>query len=243
MKIVDAHCHVGVGARKKQTIEQLLEQMDLNEIDMAVICPVEEQIIIFNKQGNDHMIECQKSFPDRIIGFAVSNPWYGEEGIAELKRALDSGLRGIKFNTSIQGLFINDRIIYPFIEVAKEYAVPVYFHSGTPIYALPFQLKELAENFKAVDFIMGHCGYADSWTDIIPVCKDCNNIYVETSHLTSLSADAPEFTVFGPERVLFGSDSPMLPLELELFKHNNVNLSDHDRSLVMGGNILRLLKQ
>jgi hypothetical protein len=240
MKIVDAHCHVGNGAYKKQTLKELIEHMDSCGVDMAVVCPVEEQITVFNKEGNDFIYNCQKSNPDRVIGFAVANPWFGKIGESELRRALDLGLRGVKFNTAIQGMFINDSIVYPFIEIAMEYNVPVYFHTGTPVYAMPLQLRELAKDFLSVNFILGHGGWADSWTDIMPSCKDCENIFIETS-MVAVSEKSPELKVLGPERLLFGSNSPVSTLELELFKLENVKLSQEDRELIMGKNMLRLL--
>lgn len=242
MKIVDSHCHVGIGAYKQQSVKDLLIHMDRCNVQMAVICPVEEQIAFYNREGNDFLLECQKAYPDRLVGFAVVNPWRGQDGREELKRALGSGLKGVKFNTSLQGCFINDSIIYPFIEIAKEYDVPVYFHTGTPIYAMPLQLKELAKDYSDVNFILGHGGYADSWTDIMPSCKDVNNIYIETS-IVALSEKSPELNILGAERILFGSDSPVSSLELELLKLNNVKLNEKQKRLIMGENILRLLRK
>lgn len=51
--IIDAHAHLGQGRYKSLAPEELLRQMDEHGIDRAVICPVEEQIILHNREGND----------------------------------------------------------------------------------------------------------------------------------------------------------------------------------------------
>lgn len=240
MKVIDGHCHVGTGFLKKQSPETLLSNMDNNEIDMAVICPVEEYIVFDNHAGNQFILECQRAHPDRFVGFAVANPWSGIKGCEELRWGLDEGLRGVKFNTSIQGCFINDQIVYPLIEVAARFDVPVYFHVGTPIYSLPLQLKYLAEDFPTVNFILGHGGYADSWTDILPACKNTKNIFFETSFV-SLSLASPELKVLGVDRIIFGSDTPVSSLRAEKEKIMSIGLEKDELALVLGGNIERLL--
>jgi len=93
MKIIDAHCHLGKGFDMKVSPEELLKEMDKNGVEKAIACPVDRFIAVYNKEGNDYIMDCVKKFPKRFIGFATVNPWYGEKGISELKRCLDNGMR------------------------------------------------------------------------------------------------------------------------------------------------------
>jgi predicted TIM-barrel fold metal-dependent hydrolase len=53
--------------------------MDGNGIDRAVICPVEERIILHYRDGNDFIARQARAHPTRFIGFAVANPCFCSE--------------------------------------------------------------------------------------------------------------------------------------------------------------------
>ena len=126
-----------------------------------------------------------------------------------------------------------------FASVAREFGVPVYFHTGTPIYALPLQLAALARDFPDVSFIMGHSGFADFWYDALPAAQDAPNIILEASFaMPSMLAQAVE--VLGPERLVFGSDAPMSDPVLELLKLRQLALPGEE--LILGDNMARLLR-
>ena len=239
--IVDAHCTIGFGRHIRFSAADLVQKMDLAQIDRAIIGPVDEHITVYNREGNNFILEAIRTFPGRLIGFATANPWYGVPAVTELRRAFDAGCRGLTLNTAIQGYFIHDELVHPLIQVAAEYQAPVYFHTATPIFALPFQLAELARNFQEVNFIMGHLGAADFWTDVVPAASLSPNIYLETSLRSGVATIRNAVNAVGAERVLFGSSAPESEPEIELAKMHLVDLPLDQERLVLGENILRLL--
>jgi len=217
MKIIDGHCHLGNGRYKQLKPDCLLRQMDENGIDKSVVVPVDEYIAVRNEEGNAYIMDVIEKHPDRFIGFAVVNPHYGVKGRKWLVKCLEKGFRGVKFNPSLQGFVLNDDVIYPYIEIAGRYGVPVYFHTGTPVHSLPFHLSELAVKFPEVNFVMGHMGAWDFSYDSVSAAKTAGNIYLDTSLvLTSMVTDA--INKLGPEKVIFGSDSPRSSQRYELEK-------------------------
>jgi predicted TIM-barrel fold metal-dependent hydrolase len=239
--IIDAHCSIGEGRYARLAPEALLEQMDLAGVDRAVVSPVHEHITVYNREGNDYILDAVRRYPRRFVGFATVNPWYGPRAVEELRRALGEGLRGLALNSALQGYFIHDELVHPVIEVAAAFGVPVYFHTATPIYALPFQLAELALVFPHVHFIMGHLAAADFWTDAVPAAKQCGNIYVETSIRSGIATIRQAVRELGIRRVLFGSDAPESDVGVELAKIRLVGLAADDEDRVLGGNMLQLL--
>jgi hypothetical protein len=239
--IVDAHCTIGLGRQFHFSAGDLVQKMDQAGIDRAVVGPVDEHITVYNREGNNFILAAVKAFPGRLIGFATANPWYGEPAVSELRRAFDAGLRGLTLNTALQGYFIHDELVHPLIEVAIEYQAPVYFHTATPIFALPFQLAELARCFPQVNFIMGHLGAADFWTDVVPAASQSANIYLETSLRSGVATIRNAIQTVGAGRVLFGSSAPESELEIELAKLHLVELPPDQERLVLGENMLRLL--
>ena len=115
MEIIDSHCHLGEEFDNKVSPEELLNEMDKNEIEKAIICPVDRFIAVYNKKGNDYIMERVKEFPDRFIGFATVNPWYGEKGVSELKRCLDKGVKGLILHPFLQGYILNDKLVFPLL--------------------------------------------------------------------------------------------------------------------------------
>ncbi|MCX6081334.1 MAG: amidohydrolase family protein [Chloroflexi bacterium] len=238
--VVDCHCHVGEGHDYQQTIDQQLREMDNFGIDRAIICPVDRCIAVENREGNDFVLAAARAYPDRFYAFATANPWFGAKALAELRRALSEGARGIKLHPSLQGFLLCDDLVYPLLELAGEQNVPVFFHTGTPAFAQPMHVAELALRFPQVNLIMGHMGSTDFWIDAVPSAQLAPNIFLDTSWSLPNKVHRAIQGV-GVERVLFGTDSPLSSYELEMGCRKATILSELDQSLVMGGNMLRLL--
>lgn len=238
--VVDCHCHVGIGHEYRQTAEELLREMDKYEVDRAVICPVDRCIAVDNREGNDFVLDTAHAHPDRFYAFATANPWYEERAVAELRRALGEGARGIKLHPSLQGFLLCDELVHPLVELAEDLDVPMFFHTGTPAFSQPMQLAELALRFSKVNFIMGHMGSTDFWLDAIPAAQQADNIYLDTSWSLPDKITRAVATV-GAGRILFGTDSPLSTLRLEMGCRRATKLADDAHHKVMGSNMLRLL--
>ncbi len=240
LDIIDAHCHVGAGRFKRQSPELLIKQMDACGVAKSVISPVDEFVSVNNREGNDYIISEITKCPDRIVGFAVANPWFGDDAVEELKRAQGCGLKGLKVNSFLQGFLLNDSLMYPLIEVCRESGLPVYFHTGTPVCAMPFQLRNIAERFPDVNFIMGHSGFADFWYDAIPAATGLDNIFLETSFI-DIGIIGEAVNKLGEDRVVFGSDSPVSDLSLEIYKIEASGLSRSAKRKIFCENIKKLV--
>ena len=238
--VVDCHCHVGVGHEYRQSAHELLREMDRYGVDRAVICPVDRCIAVDNREGNDFVLGTARAYRDRFYVFATANPWYGPRAVEELRRAIGDGARGIKLHPSLQGFLLCDELVYPVVELADEVDVPVFFHTGTPAFSQPMQLAELALRFPRVTFIMGHMGSTDFWLDAIPAAQQAENIYLDTSWCLPDKVTRAIAAV-GADRVLFGTDSPLSTLRLEMGCRRATEWTKEVRDQVMGGNVLRLL--
>ncbi len=240
--VFDAHCHIGEGKVKRQTADTLLQTMDKNGVERAVTVPVEEYICVYNEEGNEYILQQTRLHRGRLYGFAVANPWYGKPACEMLERYLCEGLCGVKFNAGVQGFRINDEIVYPLIEVAARHGVPVYFHTGTPVSGMPFQLYDLSRRYPEVNFIMGHTGWSDFWQDIPFIAERSKNIWFDTS-LSYTTRSEVAVQICGCDRVVFGSDSPHSALAFELEKARQLALPEEKLALVLGGNISSLLEK
>jgi predicted TIM-barrel fold metal-dependent hydrolase len=240
LRIIDGHCHIGQGLTYSQTADELLGEMDRHGVSASVIVPADRFIAVDNQEGNDLVFKAARDHPDRLIPFATANPWYGDKALEEMGRAFDLGARGLKLHPPMQGFQITDEIVFPLVELAVEHGKPIYFHTGTPICCTPFQLTELAMRYPEGTFIMGHAAYADYWNDVTASVSCVPNIYIETSqHLASFVRTLIEQV--GPERIIYGSDSPLTSMALEIEKITRYVHSPEALESIFSGNIERVL--
>jgi predicted TIM-barrel fold metal-dependent hydrolase len=238
--IVDSHAHVGHGRFKSLSPADLLRHMDENDVDRALLCPVEEQIVAFNHEGNLLILAQARRHPKRFVGFAVANPWFGEIAVRELEWAFKEGLRGLKLHPVLQGFPMNDALVYPLIDVAARHGAPVYVHCGSAHFGEPLRLVELARRYPEVTFLMGHSSFSDFSNDLPRCHQFAPNILFETSRNTpgNLHEIGREI---GTDYMVFGSNAPEhyynvdIPVLLEVFP------DPADQEKIFSHNIARAL--
>jgi uncharacterized protein len=229
--IIDANCYLGEGVGYSQSIDELIMEMDKNNVEKAVIVPVDKFIAVYNQEGNDYILKASKEYPGRFIPTATVNPWFGEKAIEELKRAFNNGARELNLHPFLQGFKISDEVVFPLVELAIEYKRPVYFHTGTPISGMPYQLTELAMRYPDCNFIMGHMGFSDFWNDVVFAASAVKNIYLETSnYYTTFIRTVVE--QMGADKVLYGSGSPENSMNTEIEGIRKAIKYSHTRKLL-----------
>lgn len=240
MRIVDARCTIGDGRHGTLTPDQLVRLLDELGIEAAVIGPPDPCIAVYNRDGNQLVRAACTQHPGRLTGFATVNPWYGRAAVEELRRAVEDGLVGLLLHPPRQGFILVDDVASAVLEAAGELGLPVYVGTGTPAFALPLQLTEVARRFPHVRFLMGHMGHSDFWIDAIPAAVAAPNILVEVSYKTP-TAIAAAVATLGADRVLYGSDTPFNEMRLELDKFMLADLDPREQERVAGGALLSIL--
>jgi uncharacterized protein len=239
---IDAHCHLGFGQSCSRSADDLLREMDANGVSGAVIVTVDRFLAVDNTEGNDEVLAAARSHPGRFIPFTTANPWFGDRARNELLRTFAEGSAGVKFHPGYQGFTLSDDVLLPVVELAVEHRKPMFFHTGTPISSMPYQLTELAMKYPEGTFIMGHMAYSDFWYEVSASTKYVKNLFLETSH------HVPGFVRIvaeqvGVDKILYGSDSPYGSMEVELEKIEAVFPAESDRVAILSENLLRILER
>ena len=128
-----------------------------------------------------------------------------------------------------------DKEYQPLYALAKEYDVPVVFHTGDTFdkkgklkYADPLTIDEVAVDHPNVRFVIAHCG--NPWIEsAAEVAYKNDNVYLECSALLLGNLDKlpkeqvdtyvvrPISWIFGyvenPTKLMFGSDSPLTDIK------------------------------
>ncbi|MCJ7832895.1 MAG: amidohydrolase family protein, partial [Deltaproteobacteria bacterium] len=142
----------------------------------------------------------------------------------------------------------------PLIKLATEWKVPVLLHTNEPVGhqypgkgRVPFwDLYELIKAFPTTCFILAHWGGGLWWYQLMKreVREVLANTYFDTAASPFLYR--PEiyqyaFKIIGIEKILYGSDYPLLTLDRYLKELNQAGLTQEQQSAILGGNSQRLL--
>jgi predicted TIM-barrel fold metal-dependent hydrolase len=76
----------------------------------------------------------------------------------------------------------------------------------------------------------------------IDVARRYPNVYLETSSVVFFEFLEMAVRELPPEKILFGSDGPLVDSRVELFKIRLLKLSREHEAKILSGNALRLLK-
>ncbi len=201
--IIDGHALLGREDHLELDADALLRRMDAHGIETAIARPMGAELIVRNREGNDRLLDAH----ERIRALVSVNPWWGTEGLEELRRCRDRGAVGLYLNPVRQGFFPTDPLVTPLLDLAAEFQWPVMFQTGAFVYADLLAVVDVARSLPDVDFIAGFGGFADMWFELQTVFAETRNLYLDTSMMW---AEAIRGTIegSGPSRVLYGSAEP-----------------------------------
>jgi uncharacterized protein len=229
-----------------------------HERNMAcVVFTVDERLTGRPVFPNDGVLAAAAAHPQTLIPFVSVDPLRGPEALAEAERLIAAGARGFKLHPPLQEFEPNDRRVYPFYEVVQAARLPVIFHTGHSgigtgmrggggvrlKYGNPMLIDDVAVDFPDLTIVMAHPSFP--WQDeAISVCLHKPLVYID------LSGWSPKY--FSPalvryadtllrEKVLFGSDYPLITPDRWLRDFAALPIRDEVRPLILKRNAARLL--
>lgn len=190
---------------------------------------------------NDAVLEAIKLYPDRFSGFAFINP-ADPAAITEAKRCLDNGMIGLKFALLQYPAPIAGPMMMKLCRAAEEYNVPVFIHIG-PFHST-YCFEKLVKNYPNVPFIIAHAGAQHFWRSIWKGRKLKNVYYDLSSYYVTLRKMRILAKTIGPERLLFGSDAPVMADSPEnaMGMIASLGLNAEQNAAILGENLKRILK-
>jgi uncharacterized protein len=203
LELYDAHTHIGRNDPDgyKQTPEELLAALEPAGA-RGVVFPMHEPDGY--AAANDAALAAAAAHPDRLVAFCRVSPH--DDALAEARRALDAGARGIKLHPRAEQFGMDEPVVAELVGLAHERRVPVLIHAGRGIPALGQNTVRLAERYRDARLILAHAAISDlAW--LWRVLPDHPNVLIDTSwwnpvDLVALFALAP------PANVVWASDSP-----------------------------------
>lgn len=227
-------------------LDGYLAAMRRNGVTHACALPVEPMA----RTGD--LLAALRGHPE-VIPFASIDFESGEDPVAQLRRHLAGGCRGLKLHPIMQCLAPTDERVFALFEALRGTGIPVLFHTGRmqyflgarpedPSLAEPARFVPLLERFPDQTVVFGHMGLVNSADEAIEIAARHPRVYLETSFQPA-SVVAAALDRLGSERLLLGSDWPASEARSEIAVVDKVTRHDpRARRNVLFENGARLLR-
>jgi predicted TIM-barrel fold metal-dependent hydrolase len=201
--LVDIHGHTGFNDPDGFTFssEQLLATLDAAGA-RGVVMPMHEPDGY--PPANDRVIAEAAASGGRLTAFCRLDP--KRDAVAEARRCLDAGARGIKLHPRAEGFELWDPEVAPIFALAHERRLPLLIHAGRGIPTLCRDAVALTERYPEARIVLAHAAICDLnwlWREI----PRYPNLLIDTAwwHPVDLAA---LFALVPPGQLVFGSDLP-----------------------------------
>ena len=244
------------GQRAGVSIPDYLGMMDRAEIDRSLLIAV--RCGDLNVKGSfeipySRVAEVCAAHPDRFSGLAGLDPTRGMQGLRDLEHAVkELGFVGAHFYPHWFGLAPDHAKWYPYYAKCCELDVPVMLQVGhnliysrerrLPSVGRPICLDQVAIDFPELKILGIHIGVP--WTDeMISMAWKHENVFI------GVDAYAPKhwppalvhyLNTYGREKVLFGTDWPVIHPERAVREIADLSLRPESQAALMRGNALKV---
>ncbi|MGA6924952.1 MAG: amidohydrolase family protein [Desulfosarcina sp.] len=234
----------------------IVATMDEQAVDLSVVFGFPWRDPDTCRRNNDYVLEAVSRYPERLRGFCCVDS-LNPDAVEEVRRCLDAGLCGVG-ELAFYGCGIDGQCqmsLDPIMTMCREQDVPVLLHTNEEVGHLypgktpntMTQIYETIARFPDNTIILAHWGGGIFFYQLLKkgVKETLKNVYYDTaaspflydSRIYRYAAD-----LVGLDKVLLGTDYPLLKPERYLKEMTEAGLSGAEKALVCGDNAARLLK-
>ena len=239
--IIDSHCHAGKGDlmtapwNTDAPIKPYLRRAQSAGIDKTIVFAAFHSDYA---QANAQVASIVARYPKRLIGFAFVHAARDRGRIFEMVRRAVTRYR-------FRGIKLHGYDAMPsreICEAAKAFRLPVLMD----VVGQAFVVEMIAPQYPEVNFIVPHLGsFGDDWRaqqQVVDQLVRYPNVYTDTAGVRRFDYIVQAVKRAGPHKILFGSDGPWLHPGVEIHKIRLLGLPPEKEALILGGNVLRLMR-
>ena len=237
------------------TADELIASMDKDGVDISVIVNIGWTTHELCVETNDYILESINRYPKRLVGFCAVQPNSYEAAIAEIERCAKAGIKGVgEIRPDIQLIDLGDEaVMEPFVEVLEKYQLILLTHASEPVGheypgkggITPEVLYPFIAKFPELKLVCAHWGGGLPFYALMPEVKRAmSNVFFDTAaspFLYSPQVYNQVVQLVGADKVLFGSDYPLLAQSRLLKEIRSLDLPEETKSLILSGNAQKLL--
>ncbi|MDD5337881.1 MAG: amidohydrolase family protein [Dehalococcoidales bacterium] len=240
---------------KIATAEDLIESMDRDEVDVSVIVNYQWTTHDFCALTNDYILESVAKYPKRLIGLCAVSSYTDDASLKEIERCACGGIRGVgELRPDTLGIdYTKENIIKPFVDIIKKHKLIVSTHSTEPVghlypgkgKATPDLLLNFVSHFTELPVVCAHWGGGLPFYALMPEVKHAlESVYFDTAispYLYKPEIYQSVSKIVGVEKILFGSDFPVIGQAKVYNEIKDADLKKEDKEKILYGNVKRLL--
>ena len=240
---------------KMATADELIASMDEAGVDISVILNIGWTTHELCLETNDYIIESVSRYPQRLVGFCAVQPQSPEAAVAEIERCAQAGIRGVgEMRPDMQPFDLGDELVMePLVEVLRKHQLILLTHASEPVGhdypgkggITPDILYPFIASFPDLTIVCAHWGGGLPFYALMPeVEKAMSNVFFDTAASPLLYTPQVYNQVIqlvGADKILFGSDYPLLAQSRLLEEIKALGLPEEIKELILSGNAQRLL--
>lgn len=240
---------------KIATAEELIRSMDENEVGVSVVLNYGWTTHDLCVEVNDYILESVAKYPDRLVAFCSVQPNSPESAAAEIERCVKGGAKGIgELRPDMQVFdFRDDTLMEPIIDAVKKYRLILLTHTSEPVghdypgkgILTPDVIFPFIASVPGSTIVCAHWGGGLPFYALMPEVREAmKSIYFDSAAsplLYSPQVYRQVMELVGADKVLFGTDYPLLSPKRLLKEIDSLKLAEKDRELMLSGNARRIL--
>ena len=237
-------------------IKEIVDSMDIEGVDKSVVFGFPWRSSDLSKRHNDYILEAIDRFPERLAGFCCIDP-FNKDAVPEVVRCLEGGLSGIGeialYQSGIDGA--SQEKLKPLMEICEDKKLPVLIHTNEPVgHYYPGktpntleQIYRLVRKFSNNKIVLAHWGGGIFFFNLLKkeVKEYLKNVYFDTAASPFLyypQIYQIAIQIIGKNKILFGSDFPLLKPSKYFKEFEKAGLSKDEIESICGNNAAGLLK-
>ena len=236
--------------------EDMIRSMDEHGVDVSVVFGFPWFNPETCRRHNDYILESTARYPDRLKGFCCVNPM-APDPEKEVARGLEAGLCGVGELALYQEGGISEQTIErlaPIMSQCRERKLPVLIHTNEPVgHQYPgktdntlAQIYALVKAYPENILILGHWGGGLFFYNLLKkeVGQALANVYFDMAaspflYDPRIYAVAAELA--GKDKILFGTDYPLIPPDRYFREMASAGLDSRIREKILGANAAAIL--
>lgn len=235
--------------------EDTLRMMDEEGVDRSVIFGFPWQDADTFRRENDYIIETVLKYPDRFIGLACFDA-LNPKAADETERCLGAGLHGVGelafYTSGIDETCIS--ALEPVMALCRDHDRLILIHTNEPVgHQYPgkspntlAQIYRMIQTFPENKIVLAHWGGGIFFYNLLKreVKETLGNVWFDTAaspFLYDIDIYPMAGQMAGQEKILFGTDYPLLKPGRYFSDMDKTDLSSEDRADICGENARKLL--
>jgi len=230
--------------------------MDEDEVDRSVVFGFPWEDAEYFRRHNDYIVESVQRYPDRLTGFCCFSP-VSPEGARETERCLEQGLSGVGELAVYRSGLTSDVVdaLKDVMDLCSSFHVPFLLHTNETVGhdypgKTPNTLRQIYDFVRAYPsnrIVLAHWGGGLLLYGLMKkeVKETLENVWFDTAaspYLYTPDMYRIAGEIIGFDRILFGSDYPLLQPRRYFKEMASAGISDQQMKQIKGLNASRLLK-